>query len=149
MDSQGNTVTDMHDKSGHHMHKMSAEDMQQHVEDRIKSLHAKLKITPDEEQAWGDVAQAMRDSEANVGTLVRERHQNSKTLSAVEDLESYQKIAQAHADGLAKVTSTFSTLYNSMPDDQKQLADKVFGGYEGHPDRHHMAPGAAAPAKGE
>src|ERR1700722_11607127 len=52
-------------KKGKMMHqaKMSPEMMQEHVENRIKTLHTKLMITPDQESAWNDVAQAMRDNE--------------------------------------------------------------------------------------
>lgn len=114
----------------HMMH--SPEDMKQHVEARIKDLHAKLKITPDEEAAWNDVATAMRDSENNVSDLIKDRHQNATTMTAVDDMQSYQKITQAHADGLGKVIAAFTKLYDMMPDDQKKNADKVFGSFEGH-----------------
>ena len=40
------------------------------VEQRIDSLHAALKITPDEETKWNGVAQAMRDNAATMQKLV-------------------------------------------------------------------------------
>ncbi len=122
----------MHMHHKHHEGKEGMEGMRQHVEERIKTLHAKLNITAEQESAWSDVADAMRNSEKDVIALIHERHEHAKTLTAVEDLESYQKIAQAHADGLDKVASAFSTLYDKMSDEQKANADKVFGGFEGH-----------------
>jgi protein CpxP len=113
-------------------HQPSAEEMRKHVEERIKTLHAKLKITPAQETAWGEVAQAMRDSESEISSLIQERHKNAETLTAVQDLGSYQKIAQAHADGLKNVIAVFGKLYDGMSDEQKLNADKVFGGFEGH-----------------
>jgi hypothetical protein len=110
----------------------SPEEMKQHVETRIKTLHAKLNITPEQEAAWGEVAQAMRDNETTISGYIQERQENAKTLTAIDDLESYQKIAQAHADGLKKVTAACETLYNSMTDEQKKNADVVFGSFEGH-----------------
>lgn len=123
------TAAPMHHK--HHEHE-SVEGMRQHVEERIKTLHTKLMITPEQESDWNDVAQAMRDSEAETIAVIHERHNATKPLNAVEDMESYQKIAQAHADGLEKVISAFSTLYDEMSDAQKANADKIFGSYEGH-----------------
>ena len=116
----------------HGMKKMSPEMMQERVEDRISTLHSKLMITPDQESAWSDVASAMRDNEKEIGGLIKDRHEKGMSMTAVEDLQSYQAIAQAHADGLKNVISSFSSLYDSMSDDQKKNADKVFGTFEGH-----------------
>jgi periplasmic protein CpxP/Spy len=121
----------------HHDMKMSPEMMQEHVENRIKTLHTKLMITPDQESKWNDVAEAMRNSEKQIGDLIKERHEKAGTLTAVEDLQSYQSIAQAHADGLKNVVSSFDDLYETMSDDQKKNADKVFGTFEGHDGMMH------------
>lgn len=115
----------------------TSDEMRMHVEERIKNLHSKLMITKDQESQWSEVAQAMRDSEASVSRLIRERHENAKTMNAIDDLESYQAIAQAHADGLKKVNSSFKSLYESMSPEQKKNADQVFGRYEGHMPEHH------------
>ena len=113
--------------------------MKQEVESRIKTLHAKLRITPNEEGAWNDVAQAMRDNEATISGLIHERHHSAANMTALDDLQSYQQISQAHADGLKKVTAAFTPLYESMPDAQRANADKVFSGFEGHGAIHHIA----------
>ncbi|MFY9287061.1 MAG: Spy/CpxP family protein refolding chaperone [Alphaproteobacteria bacterium] len=110
--------------------KFSPEKMQEHVENRIKTLHEKLKIMPQQEPAWSDVAQAMRDSEANVSLLIQERHKNMDANNAVEDLESYQRVVQAHADGLKKVIANFKPLYDEMSPEQKKNADDVFNNYK-------------------
>jgi hypothetical protein len=47
-------------------------------------------------------------------------------MSAVDDLNRYQKFSQAHVDGLKNLIASFSTLYAAMPDAQKKLADSVF-----------------------
>jgi protein CpxP len=115
-----------------HKHHALRGDMHQRIEERIKTLHTKLNITPEQEPAWDRVAQAMRDSEVAVRELVRDRHENAETMTAVQDLESYQKIAEAHADGLKNVATAFSGLYDGMSDDQKMNADRIFGQFEGH-----------------
>jgi len=97
------------------------------VEQRIANLHAKLKITPDEEAKWNDVAQAMRENAAALEKLNAERTtQAPQGMTAVDDLKGYEKFAQAHADGLKNLIASFQTLYDSLPDAQKKNADQVF-----------------------
>lgn len=97
------------------------------VEQRIVTLHAALKITPDEDAKWNAVAQTMRENAANMDKLIAaSRTTAPQTMSAVDDLEQYQKFTQAHVDGLKNLISSFSTLYSAMPDAQKKIADGVF-----------------------
>jgi hypothetical protein len=97
------------------------------VEQRITSLHAALKITPDEDAKWNDVAQAMRENAAAMDKLAAESRTTSpQSMTAVEDLQMYQKFAQTHVDGLKNLIASFTALYSAMPDAQKKIADKVF-----------------------
>jgi len=112
----------------------SATHGEMHVEQRIKTLHDKLKITAAQEDEWSKVAQTMRDNEATIGQLVQARHQDPESRTAIDDIKSYQQITQAHADGMSKMVSSFEPLYNDMSADQKKNADQVFGSFEGH---HH------------
>ena len=109
------------------------------VEGRITTLHTKLKITPDQESLWNAVAQAMRENAAAMDTLVAQtRTTPPQNMSAVDDLKTYQKFAQAHVDGLKNLISSFEALYAAMPDAQKKIADQVFrrtSGPRGAPSR--------------
>jgi periplasmic protein CpxP/Spy len=97
------------------------------VEQRIQQLHSELKITPDQESKWNSVAQAMRDNATSMDKLVAEKRQQApQSMTAVEDLKTYQEFTQAHLDGLKNLTSAFSSLYDSMSDQQKKNADEVF-----------------------
>ena len=97
------------------------------VEQRIVSLRAALKITPDEDAKWNDVAQAMRENSVAMDKLVADdRTMPPQSMTAVEDLQMYRKFAQAHVDGLKNLIASFTTLYTSMPDAQKKTADGVF-----------------------
>jgi periplasmic protein CpxP/Spy len=99
----------------------------QTVEQRITDLHAALKITAQQETQWNAVAQAMRENAANMDKLVASNRTTApQNMSAVDDLKTYQKFAQAHVDGLKNLISSFSTLYSAMPDAQKKVADTVF-----------------------
>jgi len=108
--------------------------MKETVEARIVSLHAALQITPDQEATWTNVAQTMRDNDATMQSMVAERAAiDPASVTAVDDLKSYEKFAKAHVRGLRKLIVSFETLYVSMPQPQKSLADQVFKtmGHEG------------------
>ena len=97
------------------------------VEQRITNLHAALKITPEQGTQWNAVAQAMRENATSMDKLVATARTTApQNMSAVDDLRSYQKFAQAHVDGLKNLTSSFEKLYAVMPDAQKKVADGVF-----------------------
>jgi len=111
------------------------------VEQRITALHTAMKITPEQETKWNGVAQAMRENAAAMDKLVAStRTTPPQNMSAVDDLKTYQKFAQAHVDGLKNLISSFSSLYDTMPDAQKKAADKVF-------DTSERGADAAAPGK--
>jgi len=97
------------------------------VEQRITNLHGALKITAEQETHWNAVAQAMRENASNMDKLVAaNRTTPPQSMSAVDDLKSYEKFAQAHVDGLKNLISSFEKLYAAMPDAQKKVADGVF-----------------------
>ena len=97
------------------------------VEQRITNLHGALKITSEQGTQWNAVAQAMRENAANMDKLIAvNRTTAPQGMSAVEDLKSYQKFAQAHLDGLKNLIGSFEKLYAVMPDAQKKVADGVF-----------------------
>ena len=120
-------------------------DHQDRAELRIQDLHAKLKITAAQEEQWGKVAQTMRDDAKFIDALVQARMEHAKEMTAIDDLKSYGEIADAHADGIKKLTAVFGPLYASMSDPQKLAADNLFrhGDRMSAPHRKH---GHKAPA---
>jgi protein CpxP len=99
------------------------------VEKHIKDLHATLKITSAEESQWNKVAETMRENAKELDRAIDKRDANVGSATAIDDLNSYAEVAQAHANGVKKLASAFSGLYSTMTDDQKKEADEVF--------RHH------------
>src|SRR6266702_1628888 len=108
----------------------------EHVEARIKELQAKLHITPTQEALWQNVTQIMRDNAQTMDALTQARTDKVKTMTAVDNLQSYSAIVEAHAEGLKKFVPAFEALYASMSDTQKHQADNVFREYR---DRHRRA----------
>jgi hypothetical protein len=96
------------------------------IEKHIKDLHAKLKITPAEETQWATVAQTMRDSSKELDMAIDKREATINTATAIDNLNAYGDIAQAHTDSVKKLSAAFAPLYASMTDDQKMVADEVF-----------------------
>lgn len=97
-----------------------------HVEAHIASMHAKLKITPAQEEQWTKVAEVMRESAKSLDALTRSRFERADTMNAVDDLKSYGEITEAHLGGIKKLTLVFATLYDGMSDAQKKEADTMF-----------------------
>jgi LTXXQ motif family protein len=96
------------------------------VEARIKDLHARLKITPAQEDLWNKVTQVMRENAKTMDALRKARSEKARTMTAVEDFTSYAEITEVHADGIKKFIPVFSALYDSMSDAQKKNADTIF-----------------------
>ncbi len=96
------------------------------IEKHIKDLHARLKITPAEESQWDVVAQQMRENATKLDSAIEKRASIANNATAIDDLNAYGGIVQAHADAIKKMSEAFSSLYSSMPDEQKKLADSVF-----------------------
>lgn len=102
------------------------------IEGRINDMHTKLKITAAEEDQWAKVADVMRSNAAKMDELNSARAANAKTMNAVEDIQSYGVIVDAHASEIKNFAAAFAPLYTSMSDAQKMEADELF--------RHGAAP---------
>lgn len=96
------------------------------VEHHIADLHTKLKITSAEESQWKEVADTMRENAKDMDKAIDKRSASMANATAVDDLNAYAEIAQAHAKGVKKLASAFSGLYSAMSDDQKKEADEIF-----------------------
>ncbi len=100
--------------------------MEERVESHIKELHAQLRITAAEEPQWDQFAQVMRDNARDMDQALTQRAQQYPTMNAAQNMQSYEQIAEAHAQHLEKLVPAFDNLYNAMPEQQKKLTDQVF-----------------------
>ena len=98
------------------------------VDARIAELHRRLKITEAQKTQWDNVAQVMRENAEAMTALEKERAHDAKSMDAVAVVKSYSEVIQAHEDGMKKFIPAFEDLYNSMSDQQKQIADSMFRG---------------------
>ena len=103
------------------------------VEARIKQLHGQLHITAAEDAQWQGFAQVMRDNAREIDAAAAQRAAGLPTMDALQDLQSYEQLAEAHVARLQKLIPAFATLYDAMSPEQKKIADRVFrGGAERH-----------------
>jgi hypothetical protein len=95
------------------------------VESRISELHDQFHITPAQEPQFKAYADAMRSNAQAMRALFQERAQSPDT-TAIGELRWYARLTTAHGEALTKLLPVFDTLYQSMSDQQKKAADKVF-----------------------
>ncbi len=114
---------------------------EQRVEAHIRQLYAQLRITPAEQPQWEQFAQVMRDNARDMDQAFLERAGQYPTMNAVQNMQSYEQIAEAHAQHLQKLVPAFDNLYNTMPEQQKQLTDQVFRANAETNQQKHMQTG--------
>ncbi len=96
------------------------------VEQRIADMHTKLHITAAQQPQWDAFAAVMRENATNMHQVFESRSGKFKTMNAVDNMQSYEAIAQQHAASLQKLVPAFATLYASLSDQQKKEADEMF-----------------------
>jgi len=110
-----------------------AKSMSTKVEQHIKLLHDQLDITAAEEPQWAQFAQVMRDNATQMQQAFAVRGANIASMTAADNMESYAQLAQIHASNMQKLASAFQSLYNTFPDQQKTIADRIFRNNNGKP----------------
>jgi hypothetical protein len=105
------------------------------VEQRITDLHAKLKITTEQQPQWHAFAQVMRENARSMDATFQRRVQAMPGMSAVENMQSYAQVSAAHAADVQRVVPVFEALYAVMSEPQRRLADRTFrdDAYRGAP----------------
>lgn len=107
-------------------HRAPGATAQERVETYIRQLHAQLRITPSEQPQWERYVAVMRENARDMDAVIAQRIQQFPTMDAMQNMQSYEKLAEAHAEHLQKLVRAFGDLYNAMPESQKRLTDQVF-----------------------
>ena len=94
------------------------------LELRIKDLHNRLQITPAQEPQWTAFTTVMRANAARMGEMYQSG--NPQTMTAMDTLRHYAKIAQAHSEEITNLVAPFKALYDSMTPAQQKIADEAF-----------------------
>jgi periplasmic protein CpxP/Spy len=121
-------------------HPVAGKSAQERVEQRIKELYSQLRISPAERPQWDQFAQVMRDNARDMDRVYDQRTEQFRSMTALQNMQSYEQLATQHAQNLQKLVPAFQNLYNAMPDQQKQLADQVFRANAEKQAQTHRAP---------
>jgi protein CpxP len=108
------------------------------VEQRIKDLHAKLHISPEQQPQWDGFAQVMRDNAHDMEQAFQQRVKTMPNMNAPENMQSYAEMAMNHAQDMQKLVPAFQSVWDVLTDSQRQVADQVFrdDGHRGKAMRH-------------
>ena len=100
------------------------------LDERIQTMHQRLSITPQQEDAWNRFAQVMRDNANAVEGDYKQRSSTIGTMSAADNLRNYAQIEQDRAQNVQRLSAAFDPLYGQLSDQQKKTADTMFRRYE-------------------
>ena len=119
------------------------ESLESMVDRRITQLHTQMHITPAQSPQWDQFAQVMRDNAKAMDQMYADRAGKLSGMSAVDNMQSFEAIEQARAEGMQKLVPAFQAVYASLSDQQKQQADALFRYQAAKADSTHK-PAAAA-----
>ena len=94
---------------------------------QIADLKKQLKITPQQEPQFNAFAEVMRSNEQDLDKLMQQGSANRQP-NAVQERKQAQQLTEAQAAGLKRLVPALQSLYDTLSDQQKKIADKVIGG---------------------
>jgi hypothetical protein len=74
----------------------------------------------------------MRENAKTLRASLADQAAKRDTMTAVDDLKTFQIIADEHSAGLKKLIPAFEPLYASMTPAQQKQADRVFREHRRH-----------------
>lgn len=106
------------------------------AEARLTRSKAALKITPDQEAAWGAFAAIVKQQAESMKAVRAAAIAEAKT-AVPERMAQHILIAQQHVDNMKALQPKLADLYNVLTAEQKAVADKLIGRMH----RRHRGPG--------
>jgi periplasmic protein CpxP/Spy len=89
------------------VHPVPGENAEERVDHRIRELHSQLQITAGEEPLWNEFAQVMRENARDMDQVFMQRVQQYPMMNAVQNMQSYEQIAEQHAQRVQKLVPAF------------------------------------------
>ena len=96
------------------------------IDRRIETLRSQLGITAAQMPLWDAFAKAMRENAQGTDALFAQRAGAVATMSAVDNMHDYARIARAYADNTERLAAAFDSLYASLSETQRRAADTIF-----------------------
>ena len=89
-------------------------------------MHDDLQITPAQEAQWKRYVAVVHQNARDMQRAFAERARQLRSMTAVANLKSYERLAEAHVARLKRLVPAFEKLYASMTAKQKLNADEMF-----------------------
>jgi hypothetical protein len=102
------------------------------IDREIADLKKQLKITPQQEPQFNAFADVMRSNAQELDAQMRQGSPNQNP-NAVESLKQAQQLTETQAAGMKRLVPALQSLYDTLSDPQKKIADRVIGGGEPGP----------------
>ena len=68
----------------------------------------------------------MRQNAADMKSLFKQRAQHFDQMTALEGLQSYERIAETHVANLRRLIPAFQAVYDALTPEQRRAADELF-----------------------
>lgn len=115
----------------HMMTMMSARSgmMMPNIEGRVATLRAELKISEAQMPQWNQFADALRKTAASMNEMHKTMMQSDKTAKPLpEQMATREQGMATHLASLRAMREALQSLYATLSDDQKKIADKIMIG---------------------
>lgn len=100
--------------------------MEQRVQEHIQQLHQELGITQSQEQQWKQFARTMWQNAHQMQAELQQRQNRLGTMNAAQDMDSYARLAELHAQDMQRLSVAFQGLWTEMTPQQRQNATNLF-----------------------
>jgi hypothetical protein len=102
------------------------------VERHLTELRGRLRVTAAQQPQWDGFATVTRENATELHARFEARAARLPTMGAAENMVDYAEISQLHARQLARLATSFTTLYAVLAADQQRDADALFRRRHGH-----------------
>ena len=96
------------------------------VERHLTELRGRLRITAAQQPQWDGFATATRDNATEMHARFEARAARLPSMGAAENMVDFAEISQVHARQLARLATSFTTLYGVLTTEQQRDADVLF-----------------------
>jgi hypothetical protein len=100
--------------------------MQQREQQRLTQLHQHLRITPTEQSAWDQFAEASMQNATRLDTAFRARAEQVPTMNAIQNMQTFADLDMQRAQDMQQLVPAFQKLYAALSPAQQKTADQLF-----------------------
>lgn len=100
--------------------------MMAHVDAHLAALKRSIGITPDEAASWHQFAEVSRHNATELADLYQARAKSLATMNAVQNMESYARLADRNADDMKTLAVAFGMLYDKLTPAQQDRLNAEF-----------------------